>query len=136
MMLSRLLADRVFRRHAFAPPTYKFTAQLATVPVELGDYVWLSHPKILDLKTGNLGLNNVVCEVVDRQPNYGHATVDFTLLDTRFINISPPYQIAAGASKIPPWDEATHQEQAQYMYISSAAMGGENSDGTPGNAIF
>ena len=136
MMLSRLAADRTFRRHAFATPTYKLTAQLATVPVELGDYVWLSHPKILDLKTGKLGLNNVVCEVVDRQPNYSHATVDFTLLDTRFINISPPYQIASAAANIPPWDEATPQEQAQYMYISSAAMGGENSDGTPGNTIF
>jgi len=136
MMLSRLLADRIFRRHAFASPIYKFTAQLATVPVELGDYVWLSHSKILDLKTGKVGLNNVVCEVLDKQPKYSHATVDFSLLDTRFINISPPYQIAAATNNIPPWEEATPQEQAQYMYISSAAMGGENSDGTAGNTIF
>jgi hypothetical protein len=78
----------------------------------------------------------VVCEVLDKQPNYTQATVDFSLLDTRFINISPPYQIAAAAQDIPPWDEATPQEQAQYMYISSAAMGGENSDGTEGNTIF
>jgi hypothetical protein len=136
MMLSRLLADRTFRRHAFEPPVYKFTAQLATLPVELGDYVWLSHPKVLDLKTGKLGLSNVVCEVLDKQPNYAQATVDFSLLDTRFINISPPCQIAAAAANLPPWDEATPQEQAQYMYISSAAMGGENSDGTAGNTIF
>ena len=136
MMLSRLLSDRVFRRHAFGPPTYKFSAQLATLPVELGDYVWLSHPKILDLKTGKLGLNNVVCEVLDKQPNYSRATVDFSLLDTRFINISPPYQIAPAAGGIPPWNEATAQQQAQYMYICSAAMGGENSDGTAGNRIF
>src|SRR5208337_1547239 len=70
MMLSFLLADRIFRRHAFGPPTYNFTAMLATLQVELGDYVWLSHPKVLDLKTGKLGLNNVVCEILDRQPNY------------------------------------------------------------------
>ena len=136
MMLSRLLADRIFRRHAFAPPTYKFTAQLATLPVELGDYVWLSHPKILDLQTGKVGLNNVVCEVLDRQPNYSQATVTFTLLDTRFISISPPYQIAATADDIPPWNDATPQERAQYMFISSASMGGENSDGAAGNTIF
>jgi hypothetical protein len=136
MMLSRLLADRIFRRHAFEPPVYKFTAQLASLPVELGDYVWLSHPKILDLKTGKVGLSNVLCEVLDRQPNYRQATVDFSLLDTRFINISPPYQIAAAADNIPPWQEATPQQQAQYMYISSSAMGGENSDGTAGNTIF
>jgi len=136
MMLSRLLSDRIFRRHAFGPPTYKFTAQLATLPVELGDYVWLSHPKVLDLSSGKLGLNNVVCEVLDRQPNYGQATVDFTLLDTRFINISPPYQIAAAPGNIPPWSQASAQQRAQYMFISSASMGGENSDGTAGNTIF
>jgi hypothetical protein len=136
MMLSRLLADRIFRRHAFEPPTYKFTAQLGTLAVELGDYVWLSHPKVLDLTTGRLGLSSVVCEVLDRQPDYSRATVDFSLLDTRFINISPPYQIAPAAGNIPPWNEATPQEQAQYLYISSATMGGEYSDGTPGNTIF
>jgi hypothetical protein len=121
MMLSRLLADRIFRRHAFEPPIYKFAAQLATLPVELGDYVWLSHPKILDLKTGKLGLSNVVCEVLDKQPNYTRATVDFSLLDTRFINISPPYQIAAAADNIPDWNNATAQEQAQYMFISPSS---------------
>jgi len=118
MMLSRLLADRIFRRHAFEPPVYKFTAQLAALPVELGDYVWLSHPKVLDLKTGKVGLSNVVCEVLERQPNYSQGTVDFALLDTRFINISPPYQIAPAAANIPVWDDATVQQQGQYMFIS------------------
>jgi hypothetical protein len=136
MMLSRLLSDRIFRRHAFGPPTYKFTAQLASLPVELGDYVWLSHPNVLDLQTGKLGLSNVVCEVLDRQPNYSQATVDFTLLDTRFISISSPYQIAAASQDIPPWSLASAQQRAQYMFISSASMGGENSDGTAGNTIF
>jgi hypothetical protein len=135
MMLSRLLADRIFRRHAFEPPTYKFTAQLATLQVELGDYVWLTHPKVLDLTVGKLGLNNVVCEVIDKQPNYSQATIDFTLLDTRFINLSTAFSIAAAAN-IPNYANATASQRAQYMYISSAAMGGENSDGTPGNTIF
>ena len=136
MMLSRLLADRIFRRHAFEPPTYKFTAQLATLQVELGDYVWLTHPKVLDLTVGKLGLNNVVCEVIDKQPNYSQGTVDFTLLDTRFINLSTAFQIAAAAANIPNYADATPTERAQYMYISSAASGGENSDGTTGNTNF
>ncbi|MGO8732083.1 MAG: hypothetical protein ACLQVM_04735 [Terriglobia bacterium] len=121
MMLSRLLADRIFRRHAFQPPTYKFTAQLATLQVELGDYVWLSHPKVLDLAAGKLGLNNVVCEVVDKQPNYSQGTVDFSLLDTRYINLSTAYQIAPAAANIPGWNNATAQEQAQYMFISPSS---------------
>jgi hypothetical protein len=136
MMLSRLLADRIFRRHAFEPPTYKFTAQLATECVELGDYAWLTHPKVLDLTTGKLGLNQVVCEVIDKQPNYSHATVDFTLLDTRYINLSTAFSIAPAAANLPDYANATASQRAQYMYISSAAMGGENSDGTPGDTIF
>jgi hypothetical protein len=136
MMLSRLLADRTFRRHAFGPPVYKFTAQLLTLQVELGDYVWLSHPKVLDMTTGKLGLSNVLCEVIDKQPNYTQGTVDFTLLDTRFINLSTAFQIAAAAGNIPNYAAATPAERAQYMYISSAATGGENSDGTAGNTIF
>jgi hypothetical protein len=118
MMLSRLLADRIFRRHAFQPPLYKFTAQLATLQVELGDYVWLTHPKVLDLTVGKLGLNNVVCEVIDKQPNYTQGTVDFTLLDTRYINLSTAFQIAAAADNIPDWNDATAQQRAQYMFIS------------------
>jgi len=135
LMLSRLLADRIFRRHAFEPPTYKFTAQLATLQAELGDYVWLSHPKVLDLTVGKLGLSNVLCEVIDKQPNYAQGTVDFTLLDTRFINLSTPFQIAA-AEGVPDYADATSAQRAQYMYISSAALDGENSDGTAGDTIF
>ena len=71
------------------------------MPVELGDYVWLSHPKVLDLKAGKLGLNNVVCEVIDKQPNYSQATVDFTLLDTRFINISTALPDCGGLCEYP-----------------------------------
>jgi hypothetical protein len=136
MMLSRLLADRIFRRHAFEPPTYKFTAQLATLQVELGDYVWLTHPKVLDLMTGKVGLNLVVCEVIAKQPNYSQATIDFTLLDTRFINLSTAFSIASAAANVPSYANATASQRAQYMYVSSAALGGENSDGTPGNTIF
>jgi hypothetical protein len=60
----------------------------------------------------------VVCEVIDKQPNYSQGTVDFTLLDTRFINLSVPYQIAAAADNVPTWYNATPQQQAQYMFIS------------------
>jgi len=104
--------------------------------VELGDYVWLSHPKVLDLTVGKLGLSNVLCEVIDKQPNYAQGTVDFTLLDTRFINLSTPFQIAAGAAGVPDYADATSAQRAQYMYISSAALDGENSDGTAGDTIF
>jgi len=159
MMLSRILADRIFRRRAFAPPTYKFSAQLATECVELGDYVWLSHPKVLDIKTGKLGLNSVVCEVIAKQPDYANGKMDFTLLDTRFISVYDAYQIVSGGTIVwkkvagfskycggfgyswvtqitapETYAEATDAERAQYMYISDS--NGLNYDGTAGNTIF
>jgi len=33
--------------------------------IELGDFVSLTHPKLLNLKTGTLGISNVLCEVID-----------------------------------------------------------------------
>jgi hypothetical protein len=81
-------------------------------------------------------LVNVLCEVIDKQPNWSRGTVDFSLLDTRFISISAAFQVAALASAVPAYPSATAAERQQYMFISSAAAGGENSDGTPGNTIY
>src|SRR3974377_1017093 len=49
-----LISDRVFRRHAFATPKYKVKTQLATLPVEVGDFVYLTHPLLPDLQTGSV----------------------------------------------------------------------------------
>ena len=135
MMLSRLLADRIFRRHAFGPPTYKFTAQLATLPVELGDYVWLSHPKVLDLNAGQAGAEQ--CGLRSARP---------------------AAQLQPGHGRFHPARYAVHQHLAalpdcgggwQYSTLEPSSpssgpihvhllrrAGGENSDGTAGNTIF
>jgi hypothetical protein len=52
------------------------------------------------------------------------------------LNVGTPYQIAAAASNPPNYDSATAAQRAQLMYISSAAEGGVNDDGTAGNTIF
>ena len=131
-----LLADRIFRRHAFATPQYKVKAFLSTLVVELGDFVWLSHPLVPDFTTGAVGLASVVCEVTDRQPNYAEGYVEFELLDTRFMSLTGPFEIAPLASNIPVYPLATAAERETYMFMSFNATGGLNSDGTPGNTIF
>ncbi|HEV2492150.1 MAG TPA: hypothetical protein VG204_03665 [Terriglobia bacterium] len=131
-----LLADRIFRRHAFATPQYKVKAFLSTLVVELGDFVWFNHPLVPDFKTGNAGLTNVVCEVVDRQPNYAEGYMEFQLLDTRFTGLTTPFQIAPLAAGIPNYSQASAAQQKQYMFVSFSATGGLNADGTPGNTIF
>ena len=131
-----LLADRIFRRHAFATPVYKVKAFLSTVVVELGDLVWLNHPLVPDLVTGAVGLTNVVCEVIDRQPNYAAGWMEFQLLDTRFTKLTRPFLIAPLALHIPAYTSATAAQRSTYMFMSFSATGGLNADGTPGNTIF
>ena len=135
-MRSRSLADRVFRRHAFAPPAYRLKAHLAALAVELGDLVSLTHPLLADFQTGKRGVVNVTCEVVDRKPNYGEGHVEFSLLDTRFLNLGAAYQIAPAAAGIPTWQQASPAERAQYAFVSLAALNGQNPDGTPGNTVY
>jgi hypothetical protein len=136
MMRAQMIADRIFRRHAFAPPVYHVKAFLSTLTVELGDYVWLSHPLATDFATGKMGVASVVCEVIGKRPNYAQGNVEFDLLDTRFINLTKPYSIAPASAGIPGWADASAEQKSQYMFISQAATGGSYVDGTPGNTIF
>jgi hypothetical protein len=134
--LLRMYSDRIFRRHAFAPPAYRVQAQLVSLPVELSDFVTLTHPLLLDFDTGQRGVVNVTCEVIDRKPNYAKGTMEFLLLDTRFLNYGNVYQIASAASNVPLWNEASGAQRDRYMFISLAALSGGNPDGTPGNTIY
>jgi hypothetical protein len=135
MLRASLLADRLFRRHAYGTPEYTVNTWLSTVPLELGDYLWLSHPLVPDLLSGEMGVNSVICEVSGRRPDYAHGKVQFTLLDTRFMNLTKPYRIAPAADQVPAWMGATSEQKAEFMFISLAAQSGGYSDGTQGNTI-
>ncbi len=130
-----LMADRIFRRHAFATPKYKVQSFLSTLTIELGDFVWLNHRLLPDFQTGNFGLTNVVCEVIGRTPNYADGHMEFELLDTRFMNLTKPFQIAPVSAAVPTWSNASGAQRQTYMFIS-AAPGGTNADGSAGNTIF
>lgn len=136
LLRSFLLSDRIFRRHAFGTPQYHVQAHLSTLPVELGDFVWLSHRLVPDFVTGRLGLNHVVCEVIDRKPGYSTGSMEFQLLDTRFMGLTAPYQIAPLSSGVLDYAQASAAERKQFMFVSTASNGGLNGDGTPGNTIF
>lgn len=131
-----ILSDRTFRRYSFGTPKYSVDAFLSALQIELGDYVSLSHSLLPDLKTGNVGVSNVLCEVIGRQPDYANGRIKLDLLDTRFMNLTAPFEVAPLADNLPVWSSATDAEREQYMYISSAAGGGVNADGSPGNTIF
>ncbi len=131
-----LLADRIFRRHAFGTPRYKVKAFLSTLVVEVGDYVWLDHPLLPDFASGTAGLTNVVCQVIDRQPNYAEGYVEFEMLDTRFTSLAKPFGIAPLSANVPVFSSANPAQRLNNMFIALNSTGGLNSDGTPGNTIL
>jgi len=83
------LANRLFRRFAGTPaalrggaPVLRIEAFLLTLPVWLGDYVYLSHPLMPDILTGAKGLTNRLFEVIDREPDFAAGRMRYRLLDT------------------------------------------------------
>jgi hypothetical protein len=130
-----LTSDRIFRRHGFGTPEYQLKLFLSQIRLEIGDFILLSHPLMMDYEssTGKLGITNVLCEIIDKTPDYATGTVDLKVWDTRFMQLSNVYDMAALTDAIPDWGSATAAEKAQYMFISF--WPGYYSDGTPGNVI-
>lgn len=130
-----LLANRIFARHAFKTPIYEFDTFFLNFVFELGDYFYLTHPKVLDWKTGTMGITNVLCEVVSREPDFSGGKMHMTAVDTRFMSASNgAFQIAAASDSIPAWGSATSLQKTTYMFVCENT--GLYSDGiTSGNEI-
>src|SRR6266446_1968973 len=129
-----LLSNRIFNRHAFGTPEYTFTTYLEFILLNIGDFVMVTHPLILDLLTGQMGITSVLCEIVDREPDYTQGHITFKVADTRFMGISNgAFQIAPASASIPVWGSASTSQKSQYMFISNNT--GLMSDGTKGNQV-
>ncbi len=130
-----ILASRIFARHGFATPVYTIKAQLKNLVLELGDFISLTHPLLLNLKTGTLGVTSILCEVIERQPDYASGGIAFKAIDTRFINVTTPYKIMALATGVPDYPSASPAQKAAYMYIANYPQR-QYSDATAGHPIF
>jgi hypothetical protein len=125
-----LLADRIFRRHAFGTPSYTFSCDFSFVNLELGDYFQVTHPLLLDFQTGNLGITNALCEIVEKHPNYSSGRPQFKVLDTRFMSMTTAWQIAVNNETV--WPGTV--QPAQEIFI--AQNNGKYSDGTAARTLF
>ncbi len=129
-----LLSNRIFNRHAFGTPVYTIKTFLKHFVLELGDFIALTHPLVLDLATGELGITERLCEIVDRQPDYAAGHVTFKVIDTGFLAVpNGAFEIADAADSIPDWGSASGAQKLQYMFISK--NNGTMSDGADGNEI-
>ena len=118
-----LLGDQLFRRYGFATPVYQIVTHLAALQPELKDWVSLTHPQVPDYIGGGRGVQNVPCEVIGRSPDYANAQMRFTLLDMRRASTTTPYEVAPQAAWIPPYSQATPDQQQTYFFISPSAQG-------------
>lgn len=129
-----LLVNRIFSRHAFATPEYTIKTWLKNVVLELGDFILLTHPLMLDLKTGSVGITDALCEITERTPDYANGSVTLKVIDTRFISVpSGNFAIADDATGIADWSSASAPQKAAYVFVSGDD--GLMSDSTPGNPI-
>lgn len=95
------VADRLFRRFAGTPaglkggaPVARIEAFYLTLPVWVGDYVTLTHPKMPNLITGELGVTDRLYEVIDREPDYSSGRMKYRLLDTGLTGLAAAHKWA------------------------------------------
>jgi hypothetical protein len=119
-----LLGDQLFRRYGFATPVYQIVTQLGVLQPELKDWVSLTHPLVPDYIGGGRGVINIPCEIIGRSPDYANGQVRFTLLDMRRASTTSPYEIVPSASMVlPPYAQATENEQETYFFITPSTNG-------------
>jgi hypothetical protein len=82
-------SSRLFRRFAGTPaslrggaPVLRVEAFFLSLPVWVGDYVTVTHPKMPNILTGDLGVADRLYEVIDREPDYARGRMRYRLLDT------------------------------------------------------
>ncbi len=141
--LAALTARRIFERFGGIDPvtgasvggavTYTVSSFLLTLGVEVGDFVSISHPLLLDTVRGVRGVSGRICEVISKQPQYDQGNMQYKLLDLAYLGTKQLSLVAPDGT--PAWTGATDGERTAYMFVASDETGAY-SDGTPGKLIW
>jgi hypothetical protein len=141
--LAALTATRIFRRYAGmdpvsgAPtggaPALTVQSHFLTLKVEVGDFVYLSHPLLPNLESGGRGVFNRIFEVIEKQPNYTEGTMTYQLLDVAWVSAKRLSRVAPLGT--PAYPSATSAQRARYMFVCSDSTDAY-SGGVAGKTIF
>lgn len=141
--LAGLTSTRFFSRYAGIDPvsgvpsggavTLSLTSHFQALTVEVGDYVYVTHPLLPDFSAGRRGIVSRVFLVIDKQPNYTEGSMSFQLLDANWLAAKDCAQIAPAST--PVYTQATPAQKRLFMFVSSAATGCY-SDGSRGVRVF
>ena len=141
--LAGLTATRVFRRYAGMNPVsgapnggasiLTVKSHFMTLTVEVGDFVFLSHPLLPNFETGQRGVTNRICEVIEKQPNFSEGTMTYRLLDVGWVASKSLSRVAPQGTLAYPG--ASRADQSRYMFVCADAAK-TYSEGTPGKTVF
>lgn len=132
-MHAQLYASKLFRRYANITPVWTVEAFHQALAVEVGDLVSLTHPKAIDPVTNTRGIANVMCEVLEKHPQYDRGNVEFKLLDVRYLAGKKAYAVAYAS--MPIYSSNPFWIQESYMFTASDSTG-LYSTGDVGNEIY
>jgi hypothetical protein len=104
-----------------------------TLTVEVGDFVYLTHPLLPNFETGQRGIFSRIFEVVEKQPNFNEGTMTYRLLDVAWVSAKRLSRIAPDGT--PAWPDASQAERDQYMFVADDTTK-QYSDGTAGKTIW
>jgi hypothetical protein len=141
--LAALSATRIFRRYAGLDPVtgtpnggaviLTVTTHFRCLTVEVGDYVFVSHPLLPNFETGRRGVFNRLFEVIEKQPNYSEGSMTYRLLDAAWVRSKKLSRVAPLGT--PSYPSASTAQRARYMFIAQDSTQAY-SDGTPAKTIF
>lgn len=141
--LAGLTAARIFRRYAGINPVsgapnggasiLTVTSHFMTLGAEVGDFVFLTHPLLPNFETGRRGVTNRICEIIEKQPNFGEGTMTYRLLDIGWVAEKQLSRVAPQGT--PAWPSASATARARYLFVGGDATE-QYSDGTPGKTIW
>ena len=141
--LAALTAWRIFQRFGgvdpatgiarAGAPVYAVQSFFMTLAVEVGDFVYLTHPLLPNFVTGTRGVVRRLCQVTDRQPGYSDGNMTYKLLDVGWQSGRTLSEIAPDGT--PDWTSASAAQKAAYAFLALGSTG-TFSDGSAAKKIW
>ena len=96
----KYISNLLLARYNNASEVFSVTCQFNTIDVDVEDSVFLNGTNIYDINTGERGVSNKLCEVINKSVNLKSGLVTYTLLDATAYKAKGRFGVVAPASKV------------------------------------
>lgn len=118
--VSKLVARMYFYRYGLKNLTFDQNASdaiLATMVLESGDIVGVTHPKIPDRNAGVIGITNKLFEIINKTFNLTEGKITLTMIDASYLSTFGQYKIAPTGEAA--FAAASAGDKTTYMFMCS-----------------